>query len=657
MSLHIADAKPYLWQTLSIAPLKNRDELQSWTYDSETGDLYIGQSVSESVLVHRYVYSEEGSYGYADTMTCSGSGHGSDIFCERVGATLRIGLTWDKDIVTIAYGAGTRSRSQAKTVNNFTSDYAVADLNGNYYAHRTTTGGDSDNEYFVMYDWPEMKAGRKKKYGETLGGWDKAADTFQGIGVGDDGETIWELTGKTNAKADQINKVAKPAILHEYNVKTGSHKKLDITDLPMIPGEPLRSYEPEGVGVIPGLGLCVMFKTGSGGIGASDERDLRIVVVVPDPKATDPEELTMAKCQNGYPVAFSRAAIQPSPESVKTANASFTVRSDHADAWQIFNDRFHAFVEAFDEGYKSVDEWSYNVRAIRGQTSGYSNHAGACAEDLNATQHPLATKPESNFTSKQISRMREMMSKFKGNGKKIFRWGGDYSGRKDPMHVEIIASSADVAAFVRDFRAGKISLSFEGPVEPVVYLPPYVVDPAKVSTFLWSRNAAGANVHQRKPGFVISTGVEISDGYLVTEAGYRYSMEYLILQSELPATPTEPSAPSEPEKPALPAVDEKTRASLKKIIWGLQNGSEDCGEDGEDFQAALNEFLGIELTIDGILGRNSRTAVAKAQLVVAKRNGAKLTSADCWPNKGYNKDLDGIVGAETFKAVGLENTD
>jgi hypothetical protein len=70
------------------------------------------------------------------------------------------------------------------------------------------------------------------------------------------------------------------------------------------------------------------------------------------------------------------------------------------------------------------------------------------------------------------------------------------------------------------------------------YLPPYIVDPAKVSTSLYGvRISDGANIKQRPPGYVINTGIRIDIiggvKWLVTESGYRYHMSYLKLQ-ELP---------------------------------------------------------------------------------------------------------------------------
>lgn len=64
------------------------------------------------------------------------------------------------------------------------------------------------------------------------------------------------------------------------------------------------------------------------------------------------------------------------------------------------------------------------------------------------------------------------------------------------------------------------------------YLGPYYVDPRKVDTILYGVNdATGKAEKERKPGFKISTGVKIINkngrAWVLTEAGYRYALEYL----------------------------------------------------------------------------------------------------------------------------------
>lgn len=76
--------------------------------------------------------------------------------------------------------------------------------------------------------------------------------------------------------------------------------------------------------------------------------------------------------------------------------------------------------------------WGYAERPIRGGVQ-LSNHASGTALDLCAPKHPLGTNPSSNFSAAGIAKIHEIMVECQG----VVRWGGDYIGRKDGMHVEI----------------------------------------------------------------------------------------------------------------------------------------------------------------------------------------------------------------------------
>ena len=91
---------------------------------------------------------------------------------------------------------------------------------------------------------------------------------------------------------------------------------------------------------------------------------------------------------------------------------------------------FHEEVERLDVGI--WDEWGWAIRPVRGQTSGYSNHAGGVACDLNATRHPLGVAPTRTFTDKQIRAIRHRMDFYDD----LIIWGGNWS-RPDGMHFEI----------------------------------------------------------------------------------------------------------------------------------------------------------------------------------------------------------------------------
>lgn len=60
--------------------------------------------------------------------------------------------------------------------------------------------------------------------------------------------------------------------------------------------------------------------------------------------------------------------------------------------------------------------------------------------DYNAPLHPLDT--EGTFDAAQVSKIHQILAELDG----VVRWGGDYSGRKDPMHFEIVKDAAAVKA-------------------------------------------------------------------------------------------------------------------------------------------------------------------------------------------------------------------
>lgn len=91
--------------------------------------------------------------------------------------------------------------------------------------------------------------------------------------------------------------------------------------------------------------------------------------------------------------------------------------------------RFDRRVEALKEPV--LDDWGYAFRPVRGYVTTLSNHASGTAEDLNSTDHGLGA--EHTFTPKEVDTIHHLLAAYEG----CIRWGGDYEGRKDPMHFEI----------------------------------------------------------------------------------------------------------------------------------------------------------------------------------------------------------------------------
>lgn len=137
----------------------------------------------------------------------------------------------------------------------------------------------------------------------------------------------------------------------------------------------------------------------------------------------------MSTSQNGWPVRTSSADLTPLPW--------VTGRVVPGDVYAVFDylcRRFHREVEPIDP----KSSWGYAYRAVRGQTSGFSNHASGTAIDLNAPRHPLGRS--GTFTPQQATAIRRILADLNG----VVRWGGNYSGRKDEMHFEINAPAAAV---------------------------------------------------------------------------------------------------------------------------------------------------------------------------------------------------------------------
>jgi hypothetical protein len=138
----------------------------------------------------------------------------------------------------------------------------------------------------------------------------------------------------------------------------------------------------------------------------------------------------VAASQNGWrandPTVVSR-------RQVPGTNVWLTVHNGPAgDLLLEVASRFDRDVQDIDNARGALDDWGYAERPIRGGTT-LSNHASGTAIDLNATKWPLGSDPSVNLNSGQIMRVRQIVAACGG----VVRWGGEYVGRKDPMHFEV----------------------------------------------------------------------------------------------------------------------------------------------------------------------------------------------------------------------------
>lgn len=158
------------------------------------------------------------------------------------------------------------------------------------------------------------------------------------------------------------------------------------------------------------------------------------------------------RSQNGWSVDSSRIASYTIPGTTER------VALRHGAASIVLLD-FAGFINAQVEPLqqKTLDEWGYAVRNIRGSSTTISNHSSGTAIDINARQHPLGV--EGTWSARQIEKVHARIRLYDG----CVRWGQDYHDRKDGMHAEIIrgwGALHDLAVKIRHGELGHGELSY-----------------------------------------------------------------------------------------------------------------------------------------------------------------------------------------------------
>jgi hypothetical protein len=107
--------------------------------------------------------------------------------------------------------------------------------------------------------------------------------------------------------------------------------------------------------------------------------------------------------------------------------------------------------ETEEKGYLMVPGWcwGFGCRAIRGSYIP-SNHSWGLALDINAPVNPLGA------THWEIPNWVGALWNQYG-----FRWGGDYSGRKDAMHFEFMGTPKDAQEMTAKAKETLVSLNVE----------------------------------------------------------------------------------------------------------------------------------------------------------------------------------------------------
>lgn len=84
--------------------------------------------------------------------------------------------------------------------------------------------------------------------------------------------------------------------------------------------------------------------------------------------------------------------------------------------------------------------------------SSLSNHSSGTAFDYHAPRHPLGKS--GTFNAGQVKTIRTIIH---AECEGCIRWGGDYSGRKDEMHFEVIKPESECMRVLNKLRGGSFS--------------------------------------------------------------------------------------------------------------------------------------------------------------------------------------------------------
>jgi peptidoglycan hydrolase-like protein with peptidoglycan-binding domain len=141
--------------------------------------------------------------------------------------------------------------------------------------------------------------------------------------------------------------------------------------------------------------------------------------------------------QNGYE-ANNRSLI--ASFTIPGTKVRIALRKGHASV--ILLDLLAWFNENI-QPLRQKDTGGYAERTIRGSSKTLSNHASGTATDTRWQDHPLGA--EDTFTNDQEARIQARLKFYEG----AVRWGGNYKGRKDEMHFEIVAGPAELARIAR----------------------------------------------------------------------------------------------------------------------------------------------------------------------------------------------------------------
>lgn len=159
----------------------------------------------------------------------------------------------------------------------------------------------------------------------------------------------------------------------------------------------------------------------------------------------------MLTSYNGWSASPNPADLGITPLVIAGESFAPGVRGgDVHTVFTLFWTEFHQTVEPlYFPGWHEADDWGWAFRLNR-NANNLSTHAGGTGTDGNATKHPNGVPASKTFEQWQIDRIRELC---KVNFRSLLRWGGDFTGTPDAMHVEVIGTEGQVRQFCAEMAA------------------------------------------------------------------------------------------------------------------------------------------------------------------------------------------------------------
>ena len=156
----------------------------------------------------------------------------------------------------------------------------------------------------------------------------------------------------------------------------------------------------------------------------------------------------------GWPIDRSRDMRKVTS---RRSGTSFLVHHEIAPIVQFLVDETERRGYLLHRPGQTRDDWGYANRPIRGRNKP-SNHSWGLAVDIDATQFPLGS-------SKRLPQWIVDLWGFYG-----FEYGGDWKGRKDPMHFEYRLAPSNARFTVAALAAHHLDAS--EPARPATVPPP-----------------------------------------------------------------------------------------------------------------------------------------------------------------------------------------